>query len=557
MVYILKDISRYEGRLNNKELDKAKDAWAGHALFGVPENQWTLINVTGPIGSTASIYYPLVFQLRKWMYNVQMSNEWIEVSPVHQQYYQLTHKQKEDLETRIKSALASVAQSVSDLELLEHDLRKYKEFLDYLHCTHSEKTGDVFEKPEPDNKKEKEEWKKEKRSGEHEMKALFIDQVDFHAGSAGQGAGRLSMSFMQQQNIMPSIVQDFFEMEGLDDLEKSSRLKNIPTVEKNMLKTKWIAYQEWRRLFDNEIKKRFKNIFRLVESRRSSVVHYREWLRPYIARHRILEEGFQVSGGGGGRGTTLTSFVHSSGQAVASNGIIIWAWREYLAPELYRTPGEMTAKARLEGAVPWDDWTMKNLIMNKDTGLKAEHTWIDEDWVYKKIKQIDEHRWLDENRPYYSFFDIDYRRTNIKFASGAEIEDADFTVNHFILSQNIVFVKLLEVLAKQDELERYINELIGFPATGEVKDEKKAIEEAKEAMKKPKEKEKKPLIPASVKEAPQKFFSFFDMGLKFAKAGPYERDLNDRITKSYMKAMAVDRFLPLTGFIKEKAGFVQ
>ncbi len=558
MGYILKDMEKKEGDMKNKDLDEFREKNRGLLVCDPPENQDTLINFTGPAGSTTGVYYSLMFQLRKWNYDVQKASEWIEVSPVHQQYYQLTHKQKEELENKIKAGLASAAQAVSDMELLEHDMRKYQEFIDYFNYTVIEKTGDVIDKPMPDKKKEKDEWEnweKGRISGEHSLKAIFIDQVDFHAGSSGQGAGRLSMSFMQQQNIMPTIVQDFFEMDGLDNLEKNPRLKNLPTVEKNMLKTKWIAYEEWKKLFGNEIKKRFKNIYRLVQSRRQSVEKYRDWLKPYVARHKILEEGFESPGE---RMGTLTSFVHSTGQAVSSDGLEIWAWREFIAPELYRTPGELTAKARLEGVVPWDDWTIDNLVLDPEQGLKAEYDWIDKDWVWEKTEDIKKKGWLADARPYYSFFIITYDKTNIKFATGSELEDANYIINHYLLSQNVLFVKLLELLAKQDEMERYINSLLGLPKTGEMKPDK-AEEEYLESLKKEKEKkkEKKPLIPKSAKAGPKKFLKFFNLKFQFFKKGPYERDFESRIAKAFLKPMGSERFIPVVGFIKEKIGFAQ
>ncbi len=556
--YILDDLSRNDDKqFANKALrDKYKKDWQGHAECAKPENQDRLINFTGPLGSTSGIFYSLMFQLRKWMYIVQKANEWIEISPVHQQYYQLTHKQKQEIEAHIKASLGSVAQAVSDLELLEHDLRRYREFLDYFNYDYNKETGDVFEIKEPDKKKEKEEWEKEKKSGEHSLKALFMDQVDYHVGSTGQGPGRMSMSFMQQQNIMPTIVQDFFEMNSTDDLDKAPRLKSLPVVEKNMLRTKWNAYHEWKKLFGSEIMRRFKNIFRLVKSREASVESYREWLKPYIVRHKLLEEGFSsdsVAPYGGRRGMT-TSFIHSSGQAIASDGIVIWAWREYASPELFRTPGELIAKAQLEGVVPWDKWTKDNLIFNKEQGLVVKHNWIDDEWVNKKIEYIQNTDWLNPNRPYYSFFEIRYLRTNIRFATGTEIEDAMYFVNHILMSQNVLFVKLLELLAKQEEMERYVNSLLGLPETGEITSEA-AIAKAKEPAKAAKS-EKPPLF-GSVQKSASDFLKYFEIPFEFAKRGPYERDFDHRITKTYMKPMGAERYMPVIGFIKEKIGFAQ
>ena len=89
--------------------------WLGHALFAGPREGWTQINPTGPPGSLSDIFYSLIFQVRKWEFKTEKADEWIEVSPVHGAYYQLTMKQKEELEGRIKQGLGSASQMVADM----------------------------------------------------------------------------------------------------------------------------------------------------------------------------------------------------------------------------------------------------------------------------------------------------------------------------------------------------------------------------------------------------------------------------------------------------------
>src|SRR3989344_1276464 len=129
--FILNDLSRNnvtgETRVDLRNAFPLDRAWCL-----TPFEAYVRINFTGPVGSSSAIYYSLVFQLGKWEYLRQKASEFLEVSPIHGQYYQLSHKQREELEGRIKTGLASASQAVADMELLLHDMRKYKEFLHYM-----------------------------------------------------------------------------------------------------------------------------------------------------------------------------------------------------------------------------------------------------------------------------------------------------------------------------------------------------------------------------------------------------------------------------------------
>jgi hypothetical protein len=572
--FILSDLSRYPDQTNkNKELvnlaiKRWPKGWLGYCIAIPAENQYTVLDFTGPPGSSMGIFYSMLFQFRKWMYNVKKIRETIEISPVHQQYYQIVHKQKEELENKIKQGLALAASAVGDLELLEHDMRKYQEFINYFgliydedknellnvkelvnkfskYIEKAEKYGEdkAYEKIEKDNRINQEEklsknifkeivkLKKENKiePNEHSLKAIFVDQVDFHAGSTGQGAGRLSMSFMQQNNIMPTIVQDFFAMKSEKDLEEDKMLKNLPTVEKNMLRTKWRAYEEWRKMFEAEVKKRYINIKMLVRSREASVDRYRNWLKPYITRHELLEEE-HAEGTAGKR----SLFVHLTGQAISYNSIEMMAWRDFMYPELQKTPGELFAKKPID---PYDDWTKENLIWHHEHGLVKDFPWITEEWIKEKLEGFKKPGGgIEEEVPYYSVCIFTLDRTNIKMASGEEYEDADFGVNMFLFSQNAMFAKLLEIEAREEEMNRKIDELLGI--------QRKFKGRPFETHKKKK--------PGPVK----KFNDFFNLNFTFQKKGPYESDFVDRITRGYLKSMG-GRFNQIMSAIKQKTGYGQ
>jgi len=101
---------------------------------GVEENsnQQIEIDFTGAPGTASGLYYSLVFSLLKSQWNVTKIDEWIEVAPTHREYYERTVATKGAIEGLIKQGLGSAAQAVADYELVNHDLRKYKEIADYF-----------------------------------------------------------------------------------------------------------------------------------------------------------------------------------------------------------------------------------------------------------------------------------------------------------------------------------------------------------------------------------------------------------------------------------------
>ena len=186
---------------------------------------------------------------------------------------------------------------------------------------------------------------------------------------------------------------------------------------------------------------------------------------------------------------------------------------------------------------PYDAWTKRNLIFNKEQGLIADYPWITDEWVKKQIKGFypPQNRWMIPNKLYYGFFLVQMQKTNIRMASGAELENSDFYVNTVFLSQNAMLAKLLELRAKQEELNRYVEELIG---TGP----KKILGSV-------------PGMPESTDyyDPIRKFFDWFSLNFAFRKGGPYERDFEDRYTKFYAPGV-MDKYRQITGFIKRKMG---
>ncbi len=518
--YILKDLSRHplRGDPNNQELLKHSgtgNPWLGHVLIAPPFESHMQLNLTGPPGSILGLYYSLVFQFGKWEYKLEKADEWIEVSPAHAQFYQLTQKQKEDLEGRIKQGLVSVSQSIADMELLLHDQRRYKEFLHYL--GYQEKDGKI------DVNEDKE--KVSKRTDNHSLKAVFIDQVDAHTGEG--------ISMRSIVSRWPTLITDFMTMEDEDmDTSKLSEKLKVSKAEAVVLVTKNKLYQEWKRMFGPEIKNRYDRMEQLLQSRQASVDQYREWLKPYIARHKLLKEGLSASSN---RGSKTTTPFEAGGIATSSSKITLYVWKDFLVPELFKGGSEDTAKmlATEKELEVDDDWTKKNLIFGEKYGLINEYSWITEEWVKKQKKSLFKDRLMTKHKVYYSFFVITLDRNTIRMPSGEEYDDGVFDINMIVMSQNAVFTKLLELRAKQQEMEHYIDKLLGIhkPAIG-----------------------KQPY--AGKESTVSKILDKFTFPLQFAKRGPYERDFNDRITKIYAARCAQERYAPIVKYLKQKMGVV-
>ncbi len=529
--FILSNMTRLsDGSQADPDLRKAWRGWLGNAVLGMPLEAHANINFTGQPGSIMGVMYSLLFQLRKWEYFVQKADDWIEVSPVHAQYYQLVHKQKEDLEGRKKAGLASVSQAVADLELLKHDERKYREFLYYLGYRTKKETIDNYKGADKDELNLDEDYGKvKKRIDDHSLKAVFVDQVETHTGEG--------ISMRSIVSRWPTLITDFLKLTDSDmDIDKLKDRLNISKAESVVLITKNKLYQQWKQLFLGEVKSRYDRIMILVRSRDESVNSYREWLSPYVARHRMLSEGLGLEAT---RKSFRTAFVQLPGQALAASKSEIWTWKDFMPSEIYRTSGETIGEAKLTGELdPYDAWTKRTLIFDKKFGLINAHPWITDKWIKDKKDEMFNEGWLSQTKVYYTFFVISLTKINLRTPTGQEIEDGVFDVNAALMSQNVLFTKLLDLKARQEEFENYVNKILGTKASlfpsGQYSSE-----------------EKETLI-----DNVKNFLDYFNLNFGiFKKGGPYERDFDERISKYYLASMAVDRYKPIVNFLKKKCGF--
>ncbi len=518
-------------------------------------NQNVELNFTGPPGSASGIYFSLVPYLEKNGFKVIKVDEWISVTPEHQTYYNMVTEQKRQLEGVIKTGLASAAQAVADSSLMEHDLRKYKEIMDY----YKEGVG-----------------KGEKKGNEHSLRAMFIDQIDVHTGDG------ISLRSVVQR--WPTIIADFMKLSSDEDsIEKVKKaLEGISKAEAVILTTKNKLFIEWKKMFKDAAIDRYDQLKALADSRKKTVEEYRNWLKPYIARFKAMKLGHESIAGILASAKTPYELV---GQASFMNKISLWAWKAYMPSEFRKPSTESNYTVPIA-----DDFVVNNFIKDKKVGLANAKYYpqLNEETVHKDEKtgaeikstvaddMIEEvlGEWkkdsgLEKDLLYYVFFEIDVERLGSKIP-GYEMEDITFTVKAYMLSQNVMLVKMLELKLREKEIEKYINQILGLQESG-----RSAVrEDYKEIFEEPKNDSGIKLgfgfgkrmegageffrqvdaFFSAIGKGAGKLFSGLNLPLMFAKRGSYVRDFQDTIVEYFLKPMGTDYFGPVKGFIMDQMG---
>ena len=532
----------------NKYLNNPHGKYYGNAICFTPFEAFTSLNPTTEVGMTAGIMVALALQLKKWEYQAHKIEEFIEVNPSYAQYYQLTLKQKEEIESKIKQGLASASQAVADLELLRHDQRKYLEFLHYLGYDdegyYKLGGGDkIIEKPE--------------LKDEHSLKAVFIDQVDTHTGEG--------ISMRSIVSRWPTIIVDFQKMEDDDlDVDKIKEKLDVSKAEAVVLATKNKLYNEWKKLFVPEITERYKRILELLRSRNASVKQYREWLKPHVARHKLLAEGLEQKDV---RDDIRTSVLYQVGLATAFNFVTFWSWRDYEPVEPFRSSGsEQLAKEKIEGKLePYDEWSKKHLIFNPEHGLITDYPWISDNWAKRFYSGYLNGRAMYRHKLYYAFLIINFIRGSFRTPTGEEFDDSVFEINAIYMSQNVLYAKLLEMEAKKAEFNHYVDSLIGVRdedcpvcsyETGNVtKEQQQNHNHGHHNHGHNRLTQPDYVYKENVFEKINNLLGKIGLNMTFFKRGPYERDFDERLTKFHLTGMAKLRYAPVVRYVKEKFGY--
>ncbi len=204
-------------------------------------------------------------------YDVPKTEENVHISPQSQMHQQFMQR-KQEAEQNVNQTAASLSQLRKDKHVIEHDIRKLRNRVEAIE---SGSEGD-----------------------EARLKADFIETVD---GAMGQGQGQGdegSMQFLQSQNIYPSIVADFTEMDGLDDLKPeddggTGKLAQLPENEKAILKKKWVMYEKWKDLFGSEVKRRLKDLKKELQAKERGIEETKTQLEPYIRDATVINDHSQ------------------------------------------------------------------------------------------------------------------------------------------------------------------------------------------------------------------------------------------------------------------------
>jgi len=224
-------------------------------------------------------------------------------------------------EAQIKSGLAQIASAIHDFELVAHDLRKYREFMDYF--TKFEKGKSLLE-----GKKGKAEGEKILREGDQTLRAVFIDEVDVHTGEG------IALKLIAPR--WPTIIADFMRLDEKDT--EPAKIKDklkVSEAEGVVLATKNKLYMEWRdKLFRPAVIDRYQRILRLVEARRTSIKEYSNMLRPVISRFKLISDSLSSPGG-----RVLARdhpLFRSDAQAFSADFMRMWGWRPFSPSEKYK-----------------------------------------------------------------------------------------------------------------------------------------------------------------------------------------------------------------------------
>jgi len=572
------------------------DVKEGDGVNSSPYEARQRLDFTTPVGVWSGVAYSLLFQFPRWGFVRFKIDEWITVSPVFREYYELTVKQKEQLEGMIKNGLTSISTAASDMELIWHDLRKYKEQMEHFH------------------KIEKGKWlmKNGKQvdgerlimEGEQTLKAIFIDEVDVHTGEM--------ISLKSIAPRWPTIIADFMNLKDNDTNPKeiSKKLK-VSEAEGVVLATKNKLFVEWRdKIFRDTVLRRYEILSGLLESRKTSFKEYKEMLRPTLARYKMINDALSSP-------ELRRDIAHNAAtfrpdtQAISNDFMRVWAWKPFSPREKYAMTRTWLHKITLSDM----GFTREEMQELKRAGVKADKEYFGLpvepciDHVVRKIAKVVEKEYQVEitlkdifdaremlakqfegtyggfggrepwiYSPYFIHVDIPMLRTVWRLANGAEFEDVameDIIVG--ARSQNFIIINCLELIAKQRKLDNYIDTMLGdvrvknetgaqttipiaeimkeeYPEVfihdeKELENKLKALEKLKESAKKVDDSVKK------VKEGTNKVLKTLGLGdVSFFKSkGPYEFAVVHRMAKNYHTIVG-PQFVLVRDFMKSKFG---
>jgi hypothetical protein len=428
-----------------KAREGSEPYYLGFAFYVAPLNTDIVLDFTTVMGKCSGIYWSYVFQMPKWAFNLRKVSESMEVSPIHADTYNLFMGQRQKLESQIKQGLTSAMQSVTDYELLAHDSRRYREILDYF---------------------------KQGRKDEHVLRSLFVDRVDAHTG---EGYSMITMA-----KRWPTIITDFIRL-GQEKFQKTEWTTDkvvhdldVTQAEATVLVTKDRLFKEWRKLFMPSVAERYARIQAIVEARKKSIDDYKEWLKPYIARHKMMKEQTEKPS------VNLNSpyMAPAFGTGSAFTSVRLWVWKAFPVGEKRKPYAKV--ENRIDG-IPWivdplDDtvreWARK--IEYKYRLPPGYYTKNNDRMIRKILKaSVNVDLPLQAENPvtamvpsefYYVLFDIQLNRSVLKTPPPAGSELENFMIKPmrtWIASQNVMLIHLIELDAREKAFDRDVDAMIG------------------------------------------------------------------------------------------------
>jgi len=208
-------------------------------------------------------------------YEVNRVTESIFVSPQSQLHDEFMQR-KQQAEQRVNQTLSNFSDILETKHLLEHDIRKLRS------RTESFNSED-----------------------EDMLKGDFVQLVD-GAGAGGQGADEQALRFLRDQNIYPTIVADFMEMDSVDDLKTAKQkaegtdksaddfedghLAELPRNEKAILRKKYTMYEKWKDMYGSEVNRRLQELKAQLRNIEQSIEKTKDWLEPYVRDVVMINE---------------------------------------------------------------------------------------------------------------------------------------------------------------------------------------------------------------------------------------------------------------------------
>jgi len=429
------------------------------------------INMTSFPGKCSGTLFSLLFWFGKAGYSVHKIEDAMEVSAMDVKYYQITMQQKQALERQIKDGLAGVSSAITDFELLFHDLRKYKDFLNYFmdrSLAIETKNDELLAKTE------------------QSLKAVFIDQVDVHTGEG------VALKLIAPR--WPTIISDFMRIKDKDTNPKNiGKDYKVSEAEGVVLATKNKLYQEWRESFEKIVKERYERVLGMVKSRKFSIDEYKTMMKPYVERYMSIHEAARESAGRGK--LRALSWLSPGAQATSFDWLTFWAFKAVARAEPARVSYEATGGRERVLKMPFSSSfksvLKKNMGYLKDNGLhelKLSPTGIEpfDKWVWALYRHIEDYYtkkfgfpvrftlaellemrnsyisgWGGASEPYFKCFDCDVDRAIIRLPDSVELEDITFDPLFFLDTQNMMLLRWIEIQAKNKAMELYINQMLG------------------------------------------------------------------------------------------------